>query len=149
MNQLTEEVKTQIAITAAEGVAAATALYGATIDCAGFDGLRMCVTFGVLTTGGTLSIKAQQAALANFSDPADLLGTSIPVDVDADDGKTFIIDIHGIRERYARLAVMRATQNSVVQLAWYELYHPKELPVTQHADVHALELHVSPIEGTA
>ena len=148
MNQLTEEVKTQVAITATEGAANTTDINGAVVDCAGFDGLRMCVLFGAITAGAVTSIKAQQGTNATVTDAADLVGTGVTVAV-ADAAKLFIIDIHGIRERYARVVVDRGTSNAVVEAAWYELYHPKELPVTQHANVKTLELHVSPIEGTA
>lgn len=141
MNHLSDGVKTQIAITAIQGVAGTTDIEGDILDTAGFGGVRMCCVFGTITAGAVTSVKAQQDSAANMAAAADLPGITV---ADTDDGKLFIIDIREPKERYVRLYVDRGTQNAVVEQAWYELYDPKELPVTQHADVDTLEKHVSP-----
>lgn len=148
MDHLSDRVKTQIAINATEGAAHTDDINGAVVDTAGFRGLRACCVFGAITGSAVTSIKLQQGAAANLSDGADLAGSKITV-ADDDDGKMFIIDVQCLQERYARLVVDRGTQNAVVQLAWYELYDPAEVPIAQHADVKDIEKHVNLAEGTA
>lgn len=147
MERLTERVKGSDAITAANGAAGTTDILGATLDMAGFDAVRMCVNFGVITSGAVTSIKAQQGDASDLSDAADLENTGQTV-ADTDDGKTFYIDIDYPRKRYVRLYVDRGTQNAVVSYAWYEQYRSGS-PVTTQGATWTGETHHAPAEGTA
>lgn len=148
MNHLSDEVKSTIAITAANGVAATTDINGVTLDMAGFDGLYTEVAFGAITSGAVTSIKLQCGAASDLSDAADVEGTAQTV-ADTDDGKIFIIDVRHLPGRYARVVVDRGTQNAVVALAIYKQYAAKSLPVSQSSDIDTLEQFVAPQYGTA
>lgn len=146
-NNISKNVKMTPAVLPSEGVAAATLLNGAVLDMANFESVMIIVTFGVITAGAATSIKAQQGAIANMSDAADLLGTGQTIADDDDDG-TFYIDLIKPQERYIRVAIPRATQNAVVSSATYIQYNPRTKPTTQGTGV-AGELHIEPDEGTA
>jgi hypothetical protein len=118
------------------------------VDCAGYDGVRLKIAFGTITAGAATSIKAQQGQISSLSDAADLEGTAQTV-ADTDDNKVFVIDIFRPRERYVRAAILRATQNSVVDYVEAELYGPRVKPVTQDATIGGNEIFNSPAEGTA
>lgn len=142
--------KVSIAIAPAAGVAATTDIEGAVLDMQGFEGVLMVVTFGAITGSAVTSIKAQQGALANMSDAADLLGTGQTI-ADDDDEQTFYIDLFRPQERYVRLYVDRGTQNAVVASATYIQYgiqSARKAPVTHGTNVSG-ETHISPAEGTA
>lgn len=145
---LSDNVKTQIAITATQGAAAQTDINGDEFDMKGYESIRVIVVFGTITAGAVTSIKWQQDTATGMGSAADLAGTAITVAAD-DDGKMFISDLIRPKERFVRVVVDRGTQNAVVEQAIYEAYGPSEVPVTQHADVDTLEKHVSPAEGTA
>lgn len=149
--QLTNKVETQI-VHAPVAAGSSDVTDCDVIDMQGFDGVRFIVGFGAITAGAVTGIRAQQAA-AKSSDTAltsgaDLEGTAVAIADDAD-SKLLILDIYKPRERYVQLHIDRATQNAVVDLAIAEKYGPRKLPVAEHADVAAQELHVSPAEGTA
>ena len=135
------------AITVTEGAAGQVAIEGAVLDMAGFEGVLMEITFGAITAGAATSIKAQQGAAAAMGDAADLLGTSQTI-ADTGDEKTYYIDLYKPKERYVRLYVSRATQDSVVASATYIQYGAHKVPVTHGSNVSG-ELHASPAEGTA
>ncbi|MBI5035571.1 MAG: hypothetical protein HZB51_34195 [Chloroflexi bacterium] len=147
MFNLFKEAKFVRAITPTEGVAGATDINGAVCDMSGYDSVAMLVCFGAITAGAVTSIKAQQGALSNGTDMADLEDTAQTV-ADDDDEQMFIIDLHRPKEEYVRVTVDRGTQNAVVTEAWYILYNGRQHPVTQPTGVNG-ELHVSPAEGTA
>lgn len=136
------------AILPSEGVAAATALFGAALDTNLYfaDRVLMVVTFGAITTNGVQSIKAQTATAADFGTPHDVTGTAQTV-ADSKDDKTFMIDLINPAERFVRLAVSRATQNSVVAAAYYIVYGMRGPVVTQ--SVEGLEVHRDKVTGTA
>lgn len=144
---LSEEIKITQAISHANGVAGTTAVNGAALDMQNWDGVLMVVTFGVITVTAVTSVKAQQGAVANMSDAADLLGTGQAV-ADTDDEKVFYIDLNRPQERYVRLVVARGTANAVIASAEYIQYRGRKAPVTHATEVSG-EKHVSPIEGTA
>lgn len=145
---LSKNVKISQAVTVTAGAAGATAINGATLDMAGYDGVLMVVTFGAITTNAVTSIKAQQGAASNLSDAADLAGTAQTV-ADSADEQTFYIDVFRPAERYVRLVVSRATQNAVVASAEYIQYGGHKGPVASHGSAVSGETHVSPAEGTA
>jgi hypothetical protein len=145
--QLSERIKTSIAITPTAGVAGTTDINGATLDMQFYDGVLITVIFGAITAGAVTSIKAQQGAASDLSDVADLLGTGQTV-ADTDDDKVFQIDVKSPQERYVRVLIDRATQNAVVAGAIYQQYQSRSRPPTQGSNV-ALERFLSPAEGTA
>lgn len=145
MMNMSKAVKISQAITPTAGAAGTTAIEGATLDMSGFASVRMTCTFGAIVSGAATSIKAQQSA--DGSTWSDLEGTSQTV-ADTDDGDIFYIDLVRPTDRYVRLYVSRATQNSTVASAQYDQYGAMEQPVTQASVVNG-ELHVTPAEGTA
>ena len=139
--------KTTIAITPANGVAATSDINGVTLDMQGFEGVKVFVTFGVITSGAATSIKMQQDSASGMGTAQDLLGTSQTI-ADDDDEKTFYIDLVKPEKRYVRVVVPRATQNAVIASATYEQYRARKVPTTHGTNVSG-ETHISPIEGTA
>lgn len=144
---ITKALKFSSAIAPADGVAAQTAIEGATLDMAGYDGVVMVCRMGAITAGAATSVKAQSGAASDMSDAADLAGTSQTV-ADDDDGQIFIIDIVRPKERYVRLYVARATQDAAVAEAHYIQYRGSGPVAAQGTGVN-IERHVDPVEGTA
>lgn len=132
----------------AAGAANITNIAG--IDCAGFDSICFLVEFGAIVTGAATSIKLQCSSDDASADAyADIAGTSVTV-ADDQDNKVAIIDLHHPPERYIKLYVSRATQNSTIEGVTAILYNGGVHPVTQGSTVMAAsELHWFPIEGTA
>lgn len=129
--------------------AGTTDVNSSVVDMKGFDGVLFVVAFGAIVSGAVTSIKAQQGALSDGSDMADLLGTGVTVADDADN-KLFYLDVARPRERYVRCVVDRGTQNATVDSITAIQYRAADLPVTHDATtVGGGELHVSPAEGTA
>lgn len=151
MQHLTNKVKT-IRVHAPAAAGATDITDCAVVDTAGYEGVRFIVGFGAITSGAVTSVKVQQAAAITsataLTSGADLEGTSDAV-LDTDDNKLVISDIIRPRERYVQVHILRATQNSVVDLVIAELYGASKLPITQDATVAQNEQHTSPAEGTA
>jgi hypothetical protein len=145
---LSSRIHPVAAILPSAGGAASTALYGAALDMEVYraDRVLMIVTFGVITAGATMTIKAQTATTSNFASPNDVTGTSQTIADDKDD-LTFMIDLIDPSERYVRLAVMRATQTAVVAAAYYLVYNLRG-PVVTHT-VAGVEVHRDKATGTA
>jgi len=120
---------------------------GATLDMQGYDGVLMVVHWSAIHNDATLKVKAQQGALSNATDMADLAGTSQTIAGTYDDKVTYI-DVYQPRERYVRLVVDKDTSNAVAESAMYYQYKAQFQPVTQSASVTG-EQFVSPAEGTA
>lgn len=135
---------TQI-ITPTAGAAAQTTINSTSVDMSGFEEVSLVCTFGAITAGAATSVKAQQSA--DNSTFNDLAGTSQTV-ADTDDGDTFVIDLIRPTDRYVRLVVLRATQDSVVANALAIQSRPRDAAVTQAATINS-ETHKSPAEGTA
>jgi hypothetical protein len=118
------------------------------VDMAGFDGVLFLVLWGTITDGTPL-VRVQSGAAANMSDAADLAGTSVVAAI-TDDNKLSIVDVVSISERYVRCVVTRGgATGAVVDGILAIKYRAKNEPVTQTADVAAIERHVAPAEGTA
>jgi hypothetical protein len=145
---LSSKVHVVPAIVPSAGGAASTALYGTALDLETYRASRvlMIVTFGVITAGAVMTIKAQTDAAAAFSTPLDITGSSQVVADDKDD-LTFMIDVINPPERFVRLAVMRATQTAVVSSAYYLVYGLRGPVVTQ--TVAGVEVHRDKATGTA
>jgi hypothetical protein len=144
-----ENNKVSIAITTTAGAAGSTAVNGAVLDTAGFEGGCAVVAFGAIVSGAATSIKLQQSADAT-GDPddfSDVLGTGQTVADNADD-KVFYCDFRHATKRYVRVVVSRATQNATVGSALYVQYGARSRPVTQGTNV-AGEQFTAAAEGTA
>jgi len=122
---------------------------GEVFDTAGFEGVMMVFKFAAIAAGAVTSVKAQQGAVSDGSDMADLAGTGQTV-ADDDDNQIFIIDIVKPTERYLRGVVDKDTANATAEVLMYIGYGARELPVTETlADEVTFERHISPAEGTA
>ena len=122
---------------------------GAAFDTQGFEGVLMIFKFAAIAGSAVTTVKAQQGALADMSDAADLYGTSISV-ADDDDDQVFVIDLCRPRERYVRGVVGKDGSHAVAESMVYIGYGAKNKPVVQTlADEVTYELHVEPAEGTA
>ncbi len=120
------------------------------IDMKGFEGCLFKVLFGSITSGAATSIEVHTSSDDGSSDAyTAILGTGVTV-ADDDDNKVFWIDVYRPRERYLKLIILRATQNSTVDGIVAEQYSPKSKPTTHDSTtVGGGELHVSQAEGTA
>lgn len=149
--QLTNLIKTKRVMPDGSGyavAAGATDVTSTAIDTQGYEGLRLILGFGAITSGAVTSVKAKQCDTSGGS-YADLEGSSVTV-ADDDDNQIVTIDIYRPRERYIKLFTARATQNSVIDFLIVELYGSRTIPADNaDATVIATELHVSPAEGTA
>ena len=145
--ELGKDAKLTIAITTAAGVAAQTAINGATLDMSGWESVLMVINFGVIDATAVTTIKAQQDAASGMGGAADLIGTLQTIGA-ADDEKTFYIDLVKPLERFVRLVVSRGTADAVVGGATYIQYRGRKSPSAHGTNV-AGETHISPIEGPA
>ena len=116
------------------------------VDMLDYEGVRFLVSFGTIVNGAATTIKAAQSADDSSWD--DLLGTAITV-TDTDDDDVAILDIWRPIDRYVRITVTRATQNSTIDGIIAEQYGSRVLPPTNDATVIGQEIHSSPAEGTA
>jgi hypothetical protein len=118
------------------------------VDMQGFDAVTFIVAFGTITAGSATSVKAQQGALSNMTDAADLKGTGITVA--DDDNQLVLLEIDHPQERYVRCVVDRGTQNAVVDSIIAIQTKAKAEPVTHDSStVVDSELHHAPAEGAA
>lgn len=132
-------------------VAAGTSLQtGSVIDMQSWDAVTFVVAFGTITSGAATSIKVQQGAAADGSDMADLAGTLLSI-ADTDDNKLALIEVYRPQKRYVRVAVVRGTQNAVIDGAFAIQRGCRIKPVTHDTTtVVTPELPFnSPAEGTA
>lgn len=79
-----------------------------------FDGILFVMGVGALTATQVTGLKAQNGALVNDSDQADIAGASIPLLADADSNKIVILDVFRPQLRYVRPVVLRGTANAVI-----------------------------------
>lgn len=126
-----------------------TAVNSSVVDTAGFDSALLVCKFGTITDG-TTGVKAQQGAVSDGSDMADLAGTQVTVAV-TDDNRMAAVEVVRPLERYLRLVVLRGgVTGAVIDGAVALLFNAHNLPVAQDAThLAASELHISPAEGTA
>lgn len=143
---LTKNVKlTKIENAAAAGQADLTST---TIDMEGFEGCMFVVSFSTIAGAAVTSVEVH-TSLVTGSGFTALLGTNVIV-ADDDDDKLVWIDIHKPLERFLRLIVKRATQDSTVDMVLALQSSPKTGPVTHDSTtVAGGELHLSPIRGDA
>jgi hypothetical protein len=144
---LSDQVKiTKLAAATAAGV---TTIDSAEVDMAGYDGCLFLVNAEVITAGGAQSIKVQQDLVTGMGAAADLAGTGITV-ADDDDNQAFWLDVKRPLERFLRLRILRATQNSAWGPIWAFQYRGRKFPVSNNVvDTITGEKWNSPAEGTA
>ena len=137
----------KITVVANASAAGTSAIDSSSVDMTGFDGVLFICTFGAIVSDGVQSVNAAQSA--DDSTFADLEGTSVTV-ADTDDDKAVWVDIYRPGDRYVRLEVAKATQNSTIEGILAIQYQGTGLPTTHDSStVLGGELHVTPDEGTA
>lgn len=136
-----------ITVQVAKGTADNENLTGSGIDMTGYSGVLF---IGGMMSGeaGTITMKAQQAGSADYSDAADLLGTAVTAvaGTAATSYACAILEIVNPQERYVR-PILAVPNLDAANAAWVVgiAYGPDILPVTNSN----AELHQSPAEGTA
>ncbi len=130
---------TRVAAGAADGTSAVVAT---AVDMANFEGVMF---FGNVATGAANNIvKAQQGALSDGSDAADLAGTANAI---TSNNNQFLVDIYRPKDRYVRVSLARGT--STVTGDIYALQYGPRVQPTSHPAAVDIETFVSPAEGTA
>lgn len=126
-----------------------TAINSTPVDMAGYDGVLFLVNAGTIVTGGVQSMKAQQDTAVGMGTAADLTGSNIAI-ADDDDNQTFFLDIKRPLERFVRVSISRATQNSDFGPIWAIQYRGRTFPVVNNVtDTITGEKWEAPAEGTA
>ena len=142
-DHLSNEVETSSnADPAAAGV---TTVTGATLDMSGFDGARAVVPITDVLDTSVITLKAYRGAASNMSDEEEIEGNATKTSAADDDlnGKLLILDVKRPSlgtKKYLRFKVTRATANAALGNLIVERYLPREVPISQHADVSDLEL---------
>jgi hypothetical protein len=144
---LTDEVKiTKVSVATAAGV---TTIDSSPVDMAGYDGVLFLTTVLAITAGGVQSMKAQQDTAVGMGSAADLIGSGITI-ADDDDNQSFWLDIRRPLERFVRVRILRATQNSAFGEIYALQYRARVKPqVNNVTDTITGEKWASLIEGTA
>ncbi len=119
-------------------------LTGAGVDMLGFDSVAF-IPVALKGEALSFSIKAQQAAVSDYSDAADLVGTSVAFATAVGTDGLTCLEIHNPSERYVRPLTIVPNATAATPTAVLAIqFNAKDLPQTN-----AGELHVSPAEGTA
>jgi hypothetical protein len=112
MPNLSKQVNVvRVANAAAAGV---TVLTGTHVDMQGWDSVVFLYAIGALTAGQVTALKAQNGALANDTDQADITGAITTAMLDGDSNKILVLEIFRPLLRYVRPVLNRATQNAVL-----------------------------------
>ncbi len=142
---LTDYTKISVGLAYATGTADRE---GAVLDMKGWDGVLMIVQLAAIEAAGTNSVKAQQGALSNGTDMADLEGTKQTI-ADDDDGEVVFIDLYQPRERYVRVYVDKDTSHACAETVTYLQYKGAIYPTAAQGTGVNGEQHLAPAEGTA
>jgi hypothetical protein len=96
--------------------AGATNVNGTHVDMSlfDFDGVLFVMGVGALTAGQLTGIKAQNGALSNDTDQADIPNAASPLLADTDGNKIVILDVFRPQLRYVRPVVLRSVANAVI-----------------------------------
>ena len=144
MNASTMQKVTRIMNSVSAGTSEQTS---SSIDMQGYDGVEFFSAFGTIVSGAETSVKI--ATSTDDSSFSDLLGTSITVADDDDDGVT-VHDIDRPLERYLRVVIPRATQNATIDGVIAIQYKSRKGATSDDSStVIAREIHASPARGTA
>jgi hypothetical protein len=148
MAYLSGDTKISIATTTTAGAAAQTAINGAGLNMAGFDGVLVVVPVGTLASTAATSIKMQQSSDDAAADGySDIVGTSQTIADDQDD-KTFYIDLQRPTKQYVRVVVSRGTANATIGGITYIQYRARTKSPSHGSNVSG-EKHITAEEGTA
>ena len=144
-NLLTDAEITKLADATAAGT---TAVNSTGVDMQGYEGVVFLVSAGVIVAGGVQSINAAQGdTLGGTYD--DLAGSKVTI-ADDDDDQLFAVEIVRPVDRFVRLEIARATQNSAFGPIYAFRYGASKKPVSNNVtDAITSEIHASPAEGTA
>lgn len=119
-------------------------LNGAGVDTAGYEGVAF-VAYALKGEALDFSIKAQQAAVSDYSDAADLAGTAETFSTTYVADAHAVLDIYRPIERYVRPVITVPNATAATPLAVIALlYGGRNLPESNTG-----EFHPSPAEGTA
>lgn len=133
-----------LTLQAAGAALAGTAVNGATLDMAGFDGV---VIFGTIATANAGNyLKAQQGEASDASDMADLAGSKVVADAN---GSIVGFDLNRPKERYVRGVFIRAGAATITGDMYALRYHAHNQPTSNTiANVLKTLKLASPAEGT-
>jgi hypothetical protein len=85
------------------------------VDMAGFEGVMFIGIVGTVTGSGTVEIHAQQSSDDGVADAfSDIVDMTATADSSTDSDKLLVLDIVQPQKRYVRVAMTRATANSVI-----------------------------------
>lgn len=113
----------------------------------GFMGFRACVSFGAITSGAVTSWQLQHSDTDVDGDYVNIAG-SLTTIVDTDDNTISTFEYLRPTKKYVRIYINRATQNSVIDLGWIEVFLPNVAPVTPDATVSHQGVGTYPTTGT-
>ena len=115
------------------------------IDMQGYDGVVFFTAVAVLHSNNY--IKLQEGDAANLSDAADLLGTKVAVTVNKE---VVGVDLYKPLKRYVRAYIERGGASTACGEVYAMQYEGRILPEdNETAGTLNIELHISPIAGTA
>jgi hypothetical protein len=116
--------------------AGTTAVTGSHVDMTGYDGVLFLADLGTVTDNCVLSLKAQDGALANDSDQADISGaTTGNLTASGNSNSLVLLDLVLPQKRYVRPVLGRTTQNAVVNTILAILYRAAGKPTVADASV--------------
>lgn len=102
----------------------------------GYDGVCFIADLGAVTDGSVLSLKAQDGALSNDTDQADITGaTTATLTAATSSNKLVVLDVLNPQKRYVRPVLGRTTQNAAVNTIIAILYRAKNRPAIADASV--------------
>lgn len=144
---LSDDVK--ITKVSAASAAGTSTIDSSPVDMSGWEGVLFLTTALAITAGGVQSMKAQQDTAVGMGAAADLTGTGVTI-ADDDDNQTFWLDIYRPLERFVRVRILRATQNSAFGEIYAIQYRPRTKPVSNNVtDTITGEKWLAPVEGAA
>ena len=108
--------------------AGTTALNGTHVDMSGWDSVVFLYGVGALTATQVTALKAQNGALANDSDQADITGAATSAMADGDSNKLLILEVNRPLLRYVRPVLTRGTANAVVDFGIAIQYLGDKIP---------------------
>lgn len=128
--QLTNEFDVRKACDPA--TAGTSAVNGDTIDTQGASGGCFLAHMGAITGGAVTSLKVQEGDASDASDMADISGASITIPDDGDN-KVFAVEVPRFKKRYARMVLVRGSQNSVLNSGLVALTDGRKKPAPAHS----------------
>jgi hypothetical protein len=130
-NMLTDAKWTKVSNGAAAGT---TAVNSTHVDMTGFDAVMFLADLAAVVDGCILSLQAQDGALANDSDQANITNAVTPTFTAATSSNTaMILDVVEPQKQFVRVVLNRTTQNATVNSIWAVQYRTKVKPTVQPA----------------